>query len=255
MGTDGDAAADAATKAHQGRLLPWLPHWIAALLVAAFYSYGASVYGSLPDPVPTHWGPNGTPDSWEAKSFGSVFLPLNVAAGMCLFLALAAAAVPAMTPQESQASPWEECRREGSIRGTVLAVGMCSLAVTGIIGALTVAGWRTPEQISVWPALALAPLTLVTLVACFAYETRRARRSAAAQGIHPSEDEAAEEAMWVAGMFYNDPGDPRVLVSKRQGSGMGLTVNIGNRAGRAAVVLFLLLFVGLPLAAGVAAAL
>lgn len=251
MGKDSDAPISTRRR----RLLPWVPHWVAALLVAAFYLYGASVYGSLPDTVPTHWGLDGTPDSWDPKSFGSVFLPLNVAAGMCLFLALISAAAPAMTPQEKQPSRWEECLREGNVRGTVLAIGACSLAVTGIIGVLTVAGWRTPEHISGWPVIALVPLTLVALMASFAYETSRARRSAEAQGIHPTADEAAEEALWVAGVLYNDQDDPRVLVSKRRGSGMGLTVNVGNRKGRAAVVIFVLLFAGVPLAAAAAGAL
>lgn len=234
---------------------PWLPHLAAGIVVAACYLYGSKIYGSLPETVPTHWGPSGAPDAWEPKSFGSVFLPLNVAAGMCLFLALVAAAAPAMTPQEPQSSRWQECLREGNIRGTVLAVGVCSLAVTGIIGVLTVAGWRTPDNVSVWPVIALVPLTLVALLVCFAYETRRARRSAAAQGIHPTADEAAEEALWVAGLLYNDQDDPRVLVSKRRGSGMGITVNVGNLKGRAAVVIFVLLFAGVPLAFGAAAAL
>ncbi|MBF4995530.1 DUF1648 domain-containing protein [Arthrobacter gandavensis] len=232
-----------------------MPHWIAALLVASFYVYGASAYGSLPDTVPTHWGLDGTPDSWESKSFGSVFLPLNVAAGMCVLLALVSAAAPAMTPRESQTSRWEGCLREGNTRGTIPAVGICSLALTGVIGALTVTGWRTPGSVAAWPVLTLLPLTLVAPMVSYAYEIRNARRSAAARDIHPTAEEAAEESLWFAGILYNDSSDPRVLVSKRRGNGMGITVNVGNRAGRAAVVIFLLLFTGLPLAAGLAAGL
>ena len=253
MGNHSDAPADATRRPR--RLLPWVPHWTAALLIAALYVYGASVYGALPATVPTHWGMDGTPDSWEPKSFGAVFLPLNVAAGMCLFLALVSAAAPAMTPQEKQPSQWEASVREGNIRGTVLALGTCSLGLTGVIGGLTVAGWRTPDSVSALPVLVLLPLMLVALMASYAYETRNARRSAAARGIHPTAEEAAEDGLWFAGVLYNDSTDPRILVSKRRGSGMGITVNVGNRAGRAAVVLFLLLFAGVPLVAGLAAAL
>ena len=237
------------------RFGPWLPHAAAALVVAGCYFYGAEVYGSLPETVPTHWGLDGTPDAWEPKSFGTVFLPINMAAGLAFLMVLVSAAVPAMTPAEPGTSSWEGYRRQGSIRGTVSALGLCSVAVSAVIGLMTVAGWRTPELVPIWPVLALLPLVLILLPASFAYETKRALRAAETQGFHPTAEESAEEAKWVAGSLYKDAADSRILVSKRPGSGMGMTVNIGNRKGRAAVVLFLVLFVGLPLAAGVAAAL
>ena len=43
-------------------------------IVAAMFAAGALLYPSLPSPIPTHWGPMGTPDAFSPKSFGSVFL-------------------------------------------------------------------------------------------------------------------------------------------------------------------------------------
>ena len=63
------------------RALPW-----------QLLHYGATIYESLPDPVPTHWGPGGSPDDWSPKSFGSVFFAPLVGAGVCIFLALVTAA-------------------------------------------------------------------------------------------------------------------------------------------------------------------
>ncbi|MGW9405372.1 DUF1648 domain-containing protein [Arthrobacter sp. NPDC055585] len=225
---------DSARTIQRRRLGPWLPHLAAALIVAGIYFYGVLIYGGLPETVPTHWGSDGTPDG---------------------LMALASAAAPAMTHYEPKDSAWDELRRRGNIAGTVSALGVCSLIVAVVIGTLTVAGWRTPELVPIWPALTVMPLVLAALPACYGWETRRALQAARNQGINPTDEEAAEEAKWIAGILYNDEADPRVLVSKRRGSGMGMTINIGNRAGRTAVVVFLIVCALLPVAATVGASL
>ncbi|MBD8045410.1 DUF1648 domain-containing protein [Arthrobacter sp. Sa2BUA2] len=235
----------------KGRGPVWLTHLVGVVLLGGVFAYGASIYDSLPDSVPTHWGGSGRPDAWEDKSFGSVYLPLMMGAGVSLLLALLSAAAPAMVQENENASPWELYRREGMIRGTVAALGATSFLMAVVIGYLTLAGWTTPDRAPIWPALAATGAVLVALTCAFAAATRWARRAAEREGVYPSAEENAEDSKWVAGILYNDADDPHVLVSKRQGTGTGMTVNVGNRRGRAVVVIFLLLFVGLPLGLGV----
>lgn len=53
--------------------MPKLP----LLLIAVMFVAGAVLYPSLPQVIPTHWGPSGAADAWSAKSFLSVFsMPL-----------------------------------------------------------------------------------------------------------------------------------------------------------------------------------
>ena len=239
----------------RGRAALWLLYPAALLILAGCFAYGATIYDSLPDTVPTHWGGSGQPDAWAEKSFGSVFLPLLIGAGLILFLALIAAAVPLMVPAEQRATVWERYRREGMIRGTIAAMGGVGVLLACILGYLTVNGWRNPEQVALWPALTGTGLLLAAVVAAYALASRWARRTALARGTHPTEEEQAEDRLWVAGGFYNNPDDPHVLVPKRSGSGTGMTVNVGNAKGRAAVVVFLAVFVGIPLVLGVVLAL
>lgn len=243
------------TQITRGRRTFWLLHPVAVLVLASCFAYGATIYDSLPESVPTHWGAGGRPDAWDEKTFGSVFFPLMMGAGLSAFLSLIAAAVPMMVPPDRDATPWELYRREGMIRGTVAAMGGTSLLLAVMIGFLTVAGWKNPEHVPVWPALVLVTVILVAVLASYAIASRWARRTALAEGIHPSAAEQEEEKLWTVGGLYNNPGDPRVLVPKRNGSGTGLTVNVGNSKGRAAVIVFLAVFVVFPLILGLVLAL
>ncbi|MCC3291585.1 DUF1648 domain-containing protein [Arthrobacter sp. zg-Y1110] len=239
------------TKITSGRGVFWLIHFAALLVSASCFAYGATIYDSLPETIPTHWGAGGRPDEWEAKSFGTAFFPLMMGAGLSVLVALVAAVVPAMVPPEKDPSDWELYRREGMIRGTVAALGGTSFLIAALIGVLTVAGWRTPDHVPAGPALMMVPLILGCLVLSYTSASRWARRTAERDGVRPTTEEQEEDRRWVGGILYNDPADPHILVPKRAGSGTGLTVNIGNRAGRTAVVVFLAVFVVLPAVFGV----
>ncbi|WP_217376592.1 DUF5808 domain-containing protein [Paenarthrobacter ureafaciens] len=80
-------------------------------------------------------------------------------------------------------------------------------------------------------------------------------RTAHYQGIRPTEAEEQESRLWVAGVIYNNPEDPHVLVPKRAGTGVGWTVNVGSRKGRVVMGVFLGVFVVLPIVLGVVLAL
>jgi uncharacterized membrane protein len=243
------------TPTTRGRGPVWVLHLMAVLILASCFAYGAIIYDSLPDTVPTHWGAGGRPDSWSPKSFGSVFFPLMMGTGASALLSLITAATPMMVPPDRDATPWELYRREGMIRGTVAALGGTSVLLAAIFGFLAVAGWKNPDHVPLWPALLLTALILGVVLVSYAASSRWARLTALGKGIRPTAAEQEEEKLWTVGGLYNNPEDPHVLVSKRTGTGTGLTVNVGNSKGRAAVVIFLIVFVVFPLVLGTIAAL
>ena len=238
------------TQITRGRTAVWLLHPVAALVLASCFAYGTTIYDSLPEAIATHWGAGGSPDAWDAKSFGSVFFPLMMGAGISAFLSLIAAVVPLMVPPGREATRWELYRREGMIRGTVAAMGGASVLTAVMIGFLTVAGWKNPEHVPIWPALLLTALILGVVLVSYTIASRWARRTALAEGILPTAAEQEEEKLWIVGGLYNNPDDPHIMVPKRAGSGTGLTVNVGNPKGRAAVIVFLVVFVVFPLILG-----
>ena len=244
---------DSTLTARRGRRGPWLLHVVALLSLGLCLVDGALIYGSLPDIVPVHWGLNG-PDAWEDKSFGTVFMGPLVALGSVALLALVSAAAPAFSPEEPGASDWEAFRRRGMIQGTVAAMGAVSLLIAACVSYLSMRGWRTPEEVEMWPALVLSGFILAVIAPVYTAAERRSRREAARNGVHPTDEEAAEDTKWIGGVLLNDPHDPHVLVPKRSGTGTGLTVNIGHARGRTAVVLFLVVVIGLPIGLGLLAA-
>lgn len=62
--------------------MPKLP----LLLIAVMFVAGAVLYPSLPQVIPTHWGPSGAADAWSQKSFLSVFAVPLMAVGVYLLL-------------------------------------------------------------------------------------------------------------------------------------------------------------------------
>ncbi|MFJ7750911.1 DUF1648 domain-containing protein [Arthrobacter sp. NPDC097144] len=238
---------DIDVKITRGRNLLWLIHLGGILILAACFAYGSTIYDSLPETIPTHWGASSTPDEWADKSFGSVFAPLLVGAGISVFLALIAAAAPFMIPPNQNATPWELWRREGTIRGLVAGMGGMSVLLAALMGVMSVSAWRNPDGFPSASVLILIVLILVGVIAASALSSRWARRTALRNGITPTVPEQEEDKLWIAGGIYNNAKDPRVIVPKRAGFGTGVTVNVGNSKGRAAVVIFLAVFVGIPL--------
>jgi uncharacterized membrane protein len=62
--------------------MPKLP----LVMIAGMFLIGVIVYPSLPDQIPTHWGPTGQIDAYAAKSFWSVFFAPLMALGLYLLL-------------------------------------------------------------------------------------------------------------------------------------------------------------------------
>ncbi|GAB3533766.1 hypothetical protein GCM10027403_08360 [Arthrobacter tecti] len=234
------------SRLEKGRYKVWLTFPAALLILVCFFAYGASLYDSLPERIPTHWGINGQPDDWGAKAFATVFSSLVIGAGVIVLIAFISALIPVMVPPREDASAWEQYRREGIIRGTVAGLGLASVGIALLMGVLSVGAWNNPDGPSVWPTGLFAVFALAAIFASYAVAARWAHSLAARDGIEPTEEEAAEDKLWIAGVLYNNPDDPHLWVSKREGTGYGLTINIGTRKGRVAVVVFLAL-VSVPL--------
>ncbi|MFJ4030247.1 DUF1648 domain-containing protein [Paenarthrobacter sp. NPDC089989] len=243
------------TRIERGRGPLWLLHLTAGIIVLACFVYGVRIFESLPDVVATHWGPGGRPDAWSPKTFGSVFFSLLTAAGVVVLLAIIAAAVPKMVLPDKEPSPRELYHREGLIRGTIAALGGTSFLIAIVFAFFALAGWSDPDHVSSWPALLLIALVLGVIPVSYTMASRWARRTALAQGIRPTAAEEEQDKLWVAGILYNNPDDPHILVPKRPGTGIGLTVNVGNRKGRAVMVIFLIVLVIGPLVLGTIASL
>lgn len=222
----------------QGRGGSWWPFLLAAALLVGVAGYGISIYDSLPDRIPLHFGADGQATRWGRKSPGTVFMPLIVTAATTWMIPLVALLLPSFVTTPKDASAWTRLRVEGSIRGTRAGLGWVSVLVALLMAWISVASWRAPEWLSPWPVALFIVAMFTALVLAYRRWARWARSTAQLHGIHPTPEEEAEERLWLPLGLYKNPEDPRVMVPKREGHGLGTTINVGSRGGRIAVVAF-----------------
>lgn len=232
----------------RGRWFAWTPMAWAVVLLVGVAVYGSSVYERLPDVIAIHWGPDGRPDEWALKSFSNVYLQLLIAAGACLILAVCAALVPAMTPDRPEQSVWEKWRKERDRRVVIIVLSTAALMTVALISVASVQMWQQVSRFSAWPVVACILAAVMIAVPLCRSVASDMRRMASAAGVRPSAEEESEDARWIAGGILKDPDDPQVLVPKREGTGYGLTVNIGHWQGRTIIGAFFVVTLVLPLA-------
>lgn len=223
----------------QGRGASWLPFGLAAVLLVAVVGYGIAIYDSIPDQIPQHYGTGGQATRWEAKSPGTVFFPMLMSFAGLFILPIVAAVLPGFMSTPDDASAWTRLRIEGSVRGTRAGLGWAALFTVAISAWVSVVMWRGSEHAPGWPIAIFVAGIFVALWFAYGRWSRWARRTAELHGIHPSPEEAADDRLWLPLGIYNNPEDPRVMVPKREGYGLGTTVNLGSRAGKILVAVFL----------------
>ncbi|PZQ74274.1 MAG: hypothetical protein DI545_09905, partial [Micrococcus luteus] len=154
---DVPAAERAALR--RGRLRPWLPFLLAAVLCLALLGWALVALPGLPERVPTHWGVDGRPDAWEDASFGTVATGPLIGLGMTGFLALVSAMVTALVPMDPGLSPWRRVRQPGVHRGVQACLGWSCVLIVLVLapttaevlaaGAWTMAWWLLPLTLTV----------------------------------------------------------------------------------------------------------
>ncbi|MDO5633730.1 MAG: DUF1648 domain-containing protein [Micrococcus sp.] len=273
-GHDGDESGDGreqrdgrerAETASERRVLartrwrPWMPMVLAVAVTVGLLVWTAVALPGLPEEVPVHWGADGQPTRYEPTSFFSVTQGLLIAMPM-LILVTAVVPLAAQLSGSGGQTSWQRVRKVGVSRGLTAAMGWVSLAVVLLVSVpmmevLTGATGQMP-----WWVMPLAvTLLLVGMLPLMSLALRRwmrwAEDTATELGYRPSQEEAADDRLWTPMGLKNDPDDPQVFVNKREGYGVGATINIGSRGGRMLYRGFIAVFMlGIPLLLWIAAA-
>lgn len=246
-----DTHAD--TDTAKGRRKVWAVFLLPLAITGIFFAVGVSRYAAMPEVIPTHWGPDGTPDAHSDKSFWSVFGPLLIGPGAAIFLAFAALATSALALESPEPTLWRKYQREGSYRANIFVLGLIAALIALLIGTVCVAAWRGVGSFEPWPVAVFVVVVLGIILVGYPAGQRWARRHARDAGVQPSPEEIVEDEKWVAGGLYRDADDPRVLVPKRDGQGVGTTLNIGSAAGKAVATALLVLVLAVPVGLTIAA--
>lgn len=191
-------------------LLVLLPMAVAAVVIAfAGYLY-------LPAVIPTHYGWSGTPDAFAAKSWGTVLFPLVIHLAVAAIIAvtfLFARQAPASVRGNPEAAPGA-VRYRKVMAFFLLATGLFAQANFLLIQMAPFTGLPI-VLMDVFICLSLLSIVGMVVVYVWLVRTKKPRG--------PILD---DDAKWVLGMFYYNPGDPSVFVEKR--AGIGYTLNFAR---------------------------
>lgn len=183
---------------------PWLviPPFI-AIAAVAFYLHAH--WSQIPDQFPVHWGVNGQPNRWASRDFGGVYGTLLMGTVMDL-LCLGFA--------------WALLRMSRKSMMRYVTVRMLEVLLYPLTFTFVVVSLLPLMRIPLW----LAPVLLFAFIAGIFFWSYRKITAPSAPGEVP---EPQSDSYWKAGVFYYNPNDPAIFVSKRVG--IGYTMNFANK--------------------------
>lgn len=202
----------------------------AVLGIAALYLQ--THWDSIPERFPVHWGMNGRPNGWSARSVGGVYGPLVIGFVVCAVLEIFSYGIAHWTRRMDTHGPAadSESRFRNTQIAVLTAVQYLIAAGFGSVPFLALrANPNTSPPIGTFLLAIVAPGAIIFLILI---RTGQGGASLARAGKEsdiiqqqPVGDGTPDEC-WRAGMFYVNPDDPAVLVEKR--FGIGYTLNFAR---------------------------
>jgi uncharacterized membrane protein len=209
--------------------------WVIASGPFAFLAASAGYVGTHWQQVPArlilHWGAQGQPDRWAARSLGTVFFPLLIAAVILLALTLLLYGLAHwLRPIYAAGLQGEhEARFRRTVSILLLAVEYCIAALFSWLAMrplLPAALQRPPAALAMLPGLIAVAITAVLMwLGQGGSRLRSAGRPDSASSTRPVGDRT-EDRFWKLGVFYFNRDDPSVMVEKR--FGIGYSVNFAR---------------------------
>ena len=184
--------------------------------------YVLSNYKSIPDTIPTHWGPSGNADAFADKSF----IKILAIVGMMIGLGVVIYKLSINSIDNSKKAHLHYLNMFG-FTFLVLNIG-CEVLFIDILIATMNASSVNP--LILWPTTIIIILTANYQMYLY-YKSPNKSKNA----VYSIDD---DDSLWIFGCIYNNPDDPSLFVNKRFGAGW--TVNIGTIKGK---IFFILPFI------------
>lgn len=202
----------------------WLPPFL-VMLAAAFYLHLR--WNDIPERFPVHWGADAQPNGWANRDWLGVYGTLLLGTGTNL-LTLGLAWLVARLSRKT-------VMRHVTVR--VMLVLLYPLTFTFVVISLLPLA-NVPSRLVPAVILTTVGVTLITVLGLLYWSYVKISAVSAAQDEIP---EPQSDSYWKAGMFYFNPSDPAIFVSKRVG--IGYTLNLANKWAWIALVSLLALVV------------
>jgi uncharacterized membrane protein len=191
----------------------------AVLAVVAIYL--SAHWGQIPDEFPVHWGVDGGPNGWSARTPIGVFGPLLFGAAIMILISLVAYGV-AHSARHVRFGDAPEAANNFAHRMSMVLLGVeyFLAAMFSMVGLLPLMGSPGVAPIVI---LALAILAAGLLLGRWVSHAHHTLPHAASMP-----GDGTPDACWKLGIFYYNPDDAALFVEKR--IGIGYTVNFARPA-------------------------
>lgn len=216
-------------------MLPSSFYILPMIIVIGLIVYTFTQYADMPDLIPTHWGPNGQPDAFSAKtpfSVISLLLILLIIQGMMwgIHATIKRSGIKISAIKKRASAAQQLSFRKYTSWFLFLTTFLMTI-LFGFMQLITIhQGLGNAALMLAMPLGFLLIVLLGTALYAFKVGQGGSRIEVA------FEDEAApgitdldEDQYWKAGIFYVNRQDPSIFVEKR--FGVGWTMNFGNPIG------------------------
>ncbi|QBP39654.1 DUF1648 domain-containing protein [Paenisporosarcina antarctica] len=217
----------------QLKLLPNVYFVLPMLITLGLGILGLSQYDTLPNQIPTHWGPSGEADAFAEKTWISIsalpFMTL-ILQGMMLFFNGAMKQSGAKIQVRHKKRSREQQLAFRKYSSWLLFV--IAIAITLLMGYLQLT-IIYPETMSSSVTLGFTLGFLVIILGSVLYYTVKVGQSGTRIAVLEqdvnSQDviDTDDDQYWKFGLIYVNKNDPSILVEKR--FGIGWTVNMGHK--------------------------
>jgi uncharacterized membrane protein len=211
----------------------WLAQAGPFMALAATALYLRLHWHDIPERFPIHWGLDGQPNGWAARTPGGVYGPLLIAAATCLMLAcLAYGVLRASRPIQFGGA---QGRAETVFRSTVADILVATeylMAVVFAWTALLPIIHTGSGSVKVWALMGLSFLFVAVVTVLLARLGQGGTRAAhaspqeAQSGDKQPVGDRTQDRYWKGGLLYVNSEDPALFVEKR--FGIGYTLNFGR---------------------------
>ena len=191
-------------------------------------------WDNIPARIPMHWGADGRPDGWAAKSPAAVFGSAATGVLTCLFLAVLWYAV-VRGVRRIHSSGQRGQREARFIRAVSLFVLGVEYWLALLMGLFSLTALRANLEAPLpafWPIL-LGQTLLIAAIFFIAFRAGQggwrwglAQANETFDADTPPVGDRTPDECWKLGLFYFNQNDPALFVEKR--FGVGWTVNFAN---------------------------
>lgn len=216
-------------------MLPPFMYALPMFITVGLIAYTASQYHSLPDMIPTHWGPSGQPDAFSPKTpFSAVALLLILLITQGMMIGVNHAIKRSGIKLNTRKKKSSQIQQLAFRKYTSWFLLLTSVLVTVLISFFQLTtiheGFQSPSLMLALPLGFLFVILIATGIYAFKVGQGGSRIPVAvAEEESIGSTDYDDDEHWKFGVFYVNKEDPSIFIEKRFGVGWGL--NYGNPIG------------------------